>query len=54
MLPQMRQIQRLDVEGESSGQSKHRDDWEDEVKGIGTLEREVLGDTGCEDINVWE
>lgn len=52
MFPQMRQIQRLDVEGESSAQSKHVDDCEDRVKGMGTLEREVLEDTGCEDIRV--
>ena len=54
MLPQIKQIQRLDVEGESSEQSKHREDWVDDVKGMGTLEREVLGDTGCEDMSVWE
>ena len=50
----MRQIQRFDVDGASSGQSRQREEDGDEVKGIGTLEREVFGDTGCEDMRVCE
>lgn len=53
MLPQIRQIHKLDVEGESGGQSTH---WDEEVeeKGIGIVEREVLADVGCEESRVCE
>ena len=51
MLPQMRHIHRLELEGESEGQSKQWDD-EEEVKGMGTEEREVFGDVGWDDSRV--
>ena len=54
MLPQMRQIQRFAAEGESGGQSKQREVEGAEVKGMGTVEREVLAEVGCEDMRVWE
>lgn len=52
MFPQMRQIQRLDAESESAGQSKQRDDEGDAVNGMGTVEREVLADVGWEERRV--
>ena len=52
MLPHMRQIQRLVVEGESAEQSTHWDVVGVAVKGIGTVERVVLADVGCEDRSV--
>ena len=54
MLPQMRQIQRFVLEGESGGQSAHCEEVGVEVKGMGTVEREVLGEMGCEESRVWE
>ena len=53
MLPQMRQIHKLDDDGESGGQSTHCED-DVEEKGIGIVEREVLADVGWEDRSVWE
>ncbi len=51
MLPHIRQIQRLDVDGESGGQSAH---WEEDVavNGMGTVERDVFGEVGCEERRV--
>ena len=49
----MRHIHKLEFDGESDGQSKHCDD-EEEVKGIGTGERDVFGDVGCDVIRVCE
>ena len=49
MLPQMRQIHRLALEGESSGQSTHCED--EGENGIGTEERE---DVGWEESSVCE
>jgi hypothetical protein len=44
----------LDIEGESGGQSMHREVDGLEVKGMGTVDREVLAEVGWEDISVWE
>ena len=46
MLPQMRQIQRLDVDGESGGQSKHREDDGVDVNGMGTVDLDVFEEVG--------
>ncbi len=53
MFPHIRQIQRLEFEGASGGQSAQ---WEagDGVNGIGTVDLEVFGEVGCDDRNVWE
>lgn len=53
MFPQIRQIHRFEFDGESGGQSKQCDE-EEEVKGMGTEERDVFGDVGCDVIKVCE
>lgn len=52
MFPQIRQIQRLDVEGESDEQSKQREDEGLEVNGMGTVDREVFAEVGWDDRRV--
>lgn len=52
MLPHIRHIQRLEIEGESGGQSTHCDEGGVE-KGMGTDDREFAED-GCEERRVWE
>lgn len=44
----MRQIQRLEVDGESGGQSAQREFDGADANGIGTFEREVLAEVGWE------
>lgn len=46
MFPQIKQIQRFVVDGESGGQSTHCDGEDGDAKGIGTFDRDVLGDVG--------
>lgn len=54
MLPQMRHIHKFpfEADGESEGQSTQREDDEDEVNGIGTVEREVFAEVGCDESSV--
>lgn len=42
------------MEGESDAQSAHWELGETEAKGMGTLERDVLADVGCDVRRVWE